>query len=293
MQIVWGTPRPGLHNLPLFLGKSNGIFSVPGSDCTIFENISGADYSVELVKGRFDMGHIGTPPGMAALERTNEYGILGTGVCNYPPFYLIAKPSINNVKDLLGMNVSINKYGSCPDSVIKALLSRENLKTNEINIVTILSTGQVLNAIEKGEIQAAVLEEPWVSLAERKYDWHVIEDCPKVLKPFNYCFLLYARKSLIEKHPALVKGYLEAYQKSCEYAKTHTQEILNLGYNFQSENHIANSQDILNALNREAGIWNINLELDWIIVKEAERLLKSQGVVAERFRIEDYVVNIE
>lgn len=92
MQIVWGAPRSGLHNLPLFLGENNGIFSVPGSDCTIFENISGADYTEELIKGHFDMGHIGTPPVMAALERTDEYSILGTGLCNYPPFYLIAEP---------------------------------------------------------------------------------------------------------------------------------------------------------------------------------------------------------
>lgn len=293
MQIVFGTPRPGLHNMPLFLGKSKGIFSVPGSDCTIFENISGADYTVELVKGRFDMGHIGTPPGMAALERTNEYRVIGTGVCNYPPFYLIANPSINCVKDLMEKTIVINKHGSCPDSVIKALLDRENLRTDDVSIVTILSTGQVLNAIEKGEIQAAVLEEPWVSLAERKYGWQVIEDCPKVLKPFNYCFLLYARRSLIEEYPLLVKGYLEAYQKSCEYAKKNIQEIVELGYNFQSENHIATAQDVLNALNREAGIWNTNLELDWTIVKEAEKLLKSQGVIADKFCIEDYIVDIE
>jgi NitT/TauT family transport system substrate-binding protein len=293
MKIVWGTPRPGLHNMPLFLGQSKGIFTVPGTDCTIYENISGADYTIELVKGRFDMGHVGTPPGMAALERSNEYNVIGTGVCNYPPFYLIAKPSITSVKDLVGSNVSINKFGSCPDSVLKALLAKENLNASQVNIVTLLSPGNALDAIANGEIQAAILEEPWVSYAERKYNWHVVEDCPKVLRPSNYCFLLYYRRSIIEKNPELVKGYLEAYKKSCEYAINHTQEILDLDYKFQCEGHTPNSQDVLNALNREVSVWNTNLDIDWNIIKAAESLLKKQGVVSERFHIENYIVNLE
>ena len=88
--LQWGNSPIGVYSSPIFLGLKRGAFGPPGLRVEVTNNLTGADYTENLVLGRFDMGHMGTPPLFAALARTDEYVIVGqavmrTACCACPP----------------------------------------------------------------------------------------------------------------------------------------------------------------------------------------------------------------
>ena len=214
----------------VFLGKAKGIFQVPGTDLTIFENLSGADFTEELIKGSFDMGTCGTPPLMAALEKTNEYAVIGTSNSNFPPFYLIAPDTVQNIEDLEGKVIAINKFRTCPHSIIHQVLTNAGIGLDTVRLVALVTPAKFIEAIANNQIEAAMLWEPWVSYAERIFNWHIVVDCPKVVQPSNWAHLIYVRRSILDDKPDLVRNFVSAYQKSIKYAKEHLSELLSLDY---------------------------------------------------------------
>ncbi len=270
----------------VFLGQAKGIFHVPGSELTLFENLTGADYTEELVKGTFDMGTCGTPPLMAALERTDAYAVVGTSNSNFPPFYLIATESIQGVEALDGKVIAINKFSTCPDSIIRHVLTNAGVLLGNVKIVALVTPPKFIEAIVHNEIHAAMLWEPWVSYVERVFNWHVVVDCPKVIQPSNWAHLLYVRRSILNDRPDLVRDYISVYQKSIEYAKNNMHELLSLDYPVD----YVTAEDIEKAVKREVPLWNTNTVFDKVIAETAERDLKNQKMISVAFSLQSFVV---
>jgi len=270
----------------VFLGRAKGIFHVPGSELTLFENLTGADYTEELVKGTFDMGTCGTPPLMVALERTDAYAVVGTSNSNFPPFYLIAPESIQGVEALDGKVIAINKFRTCPDSIIRHVLTNAGVSLGNVKIVALVTPAKFIEAIVNNEIHAAMLWEPWVSYMERVFNWHVVVDCPKVIQPSNWAHLLYVRRSILNDRPDLVRDYISVYQKSIEYAKNNMHELLSLDYPVD----YVTAEDIEKAIKREVPLWNTNTVFDKVIAETAERDLKNQKMISVGFSLQSFVV---
>ncbi len=271
----------------VFLGKAKGIFIVPGTELTLFENLTGADYTEELVKGTFDMGTCGTPPLMAALERTDAYAVVGTSNSNFPPFYLIAPDSIQSAAALDGKVIAINNFRTCPDSIIRQVLTNAGVSLENVRIVALVTPAKFIEAIAKKDIQAAMLWEPWVSYAERVFKWKVVVDCPKVIQPSNWAHLIYVRRSILKERPDIVRSYIGAYKKSIEYAKNNMHELLSLDYPMD---HV-NTEDLEKAIKREVPLWNTNPALDNVIAETAEKDLKKQKVISDNFSFQPFVVS--
>jgi len=287
MKFIWGCSPRGLYNMGVFLGKAKGIFNVAGTELTIFENLTGADYTKELIAGRFDMGTCGTPPLMAALERTDEYAVIGTANSNSPPFYLMTPGSIQEIKALEGKVIAINQFRTCLHSVIQQVLTDAGVSLANVKFVPLVTPVKYIDAIVNNEIHAAVLWEPWVSYAERVLNWHILVDCPKVIQPSNWAHMIYTRRSLLENHPDLVRSYLSAYQKSIEYAKNNIHELLSLNYQMD----FVTDEDLEKAIKREVPLWNTNPAFDNVIATTAEKDLKKQKVISASFSFQQFVAS--
>jgi len=287
MKFIWGCSPRGVYNMGVFLGKVKGIFDIPGTELTLFENLTGADYTAELIQGKFDMGTCGTPPLMAAFERTDAYAVIGTANSNFPPFYLIAPKSIQKVEALEGQVIAINKFRTCPDSTIRQVLTNASVALKNVKFVALVTPARFIEAIDNNDIQAAMLWEPWVSYAERVFNWHILVDCPKVIQPSNWAHLIYARRSILEDRPDLVRSYVSAYKRSIEYAKDNIHELSSLDYPMD----YVSAEDIEKAIKREVPLWNTNLAFDREIATIAEKDLKKQKVISDNFSFQPFVVS--
>jgi ABC-type nitrate/sulfonate/bicarbonate transport system substrate-binding protein len=207
----WGNPPSGIHNAPMYLGCKTGTFTLPGVQIETRDNLTGADYTQELLAGGYDMGHIGTPPLFAALTRSQEYTIIGQGLVKYPPFYVMAPATTGSLRELAGQVVSLNKLRTCPHSIIRTLLRWEGMAEDQIQLVSLVEGEAIVESIRRGDSAAAVLWEPYVSYVERVFGWKILAEGRTVMLPSNYGILVYARRSLLAAQPELVRNVLAAY----------------------------------------------------------------------------------
>lgn len=150
-----------------------------------------------------------------------------------------------------------------------------------------VTPAKFIEAIDKNDIQAAMLWEPWVIYAERVFNWHIVVDCPKAIRPSNWAHLIFARRSILEDRPDLVRAYVSAYKKSIEYAKDNIHELLSLDYPMD----YVSVEDIEKAIKREVPLWNINPAFDREIATIAEKDLKKQKVISDNFSFQPFVVS--
>jgi ABC-type nitrate/sulfonate/bicarbonate transport system substrate-binding protein len=219
-----GLSPVGVYSAPVYLALARGTFGPPGLVVEVSDNVTGADYTENLVAGKYDMGHIGTPPLLAALARTDEYVIVGHAVMRQACFYVIALPTVRSLRDLQGGVIALNKPRTCPHSIVRTLLREAGMTAGDVTLRTLVDGWVINEAIGRGEVTAAVNWEPYVSQAERQHGWHVIGDGRTVIDPSNYGYLLYARRSLVATEPALVAQMVRTYSEAVRYAMEHIDE---------------------------------------------------------------------
>jgi ABC-type nitrate/sulfonate/bicarbonate transport system substrate-binding protein len=260
-----------------------GVFGAPGVTVEVSDNITGADYTENLVAGKYDMGHIGTPPLFAALARTDEYVIVGQAVMRQACFYVIAPPAVRSLRDLRGQVIALNKLRTCPHSIVRTLLREAGMTESDVALRTLVDGWVINEAIGRGEVAAAVNWEPYVSQAERQYGWHVIGDGRTVIDPSNYGYLLYARRSLVADEPNLVAAMVQAYADAVRYAMAHVDDAAATLYG-----RIPGIEpvDVDRGLRRDMAGWTWDTRLDPEFIDRVMAEMRKQAVVPDDFDVE-------
>jgi ABC-type nitrate/sulfonate/bicarbonate transport system substrate-binding protein len=281
-RLHWGLSPTGVYSAPVYLALQRGAFGPSGLTVEVSDNITGADYTENLVAGKYDMGHIGTPPLFAALARTDEYVIVGQAVMRQACFYVIAPPAVRSLRDLRGQVIALNKLRTCPHSIVRTLLREDGMTENDVTLRTLVDGWVINEAIGRGEVAAAVNWEPYVSQAERQYGWHVIGDGRTVIDPPNYGYLIYARRSLVADEPQLVTAMVRAYSEAVRYAMAHADEAAATLYG-----RIPGIEaiDIDLGLRRDMAGWTWDTRLDPAFIDRVMAEMREQAVVSAGFDV--------
>lgn len=287
--IRWGNPPTGIHNVPIYVGMSEGIFAVPGVTIMASDNITGADYTEEVVAGQFDMGHMGTPPLFSALNRTSEIAIVGQGLVRYPPFYVLTAPGVNSISNLKGQRVAINKRHTCPHSILRTLLRWHALDETDVDLVTLVDGWEMATAAGRNDLAAVVIWEPYASYLERTHGWRIVANGHDVIRPSNYAFCLWAKRRLIREAPGLVKDLLAAYSRSVDHVKAHPESVREHVERFP----LVSPSDVECGIARESALWSADLAVDPVLMKHVITELETQGIVDEKFVLEQYLVSVQ
>lgn len=281
--VRWGNSPVGVYAAPVYLGLERGAFGPPGVRIEVTDNLTGADYTENLVAGRFDMGHMGTPPLFAALARTDDYVIVGQGVMRAACFYLIAPPEVSSLRGLAGKAIALNKLRTCPHSIIRTLLRREGMRESDVVLKTLVEGARINEAIERGEVAAAVSWEPYVSQAEREFGWRVLADGREVIDPPNYGYLLHARRELVDREPDLVARMIADYSACVKYAMEHLDEAART---LSGKIPKILPQDLDRAVRRDVLGWTWDTRLDRGFLARVLEELRAQAVVPASFQVD-------
>jgi ABC-type taurine transport system substrate-binding protein len=83
-----------------------------------------------------------------------------------PPVALIAsaqsQPPIVRLEDLIGRTIAISALGTAEAHLLTGLLARHRLSLSQVKVISRGERG-VAQALERGELQAGLLPEPWLS----------------------------------------------------------------------------------------------------------------------------------
>jgi sulfonate transport system substrate-binding protein len=125
-----------------------------------------------------------------------------------------------NVKDLKGKRVSVNKGGNVHYLLLRAL-EANGLKTSDVEIVY-LPAADARPAFERGAIDAWVVWDPFLAHAEHTANARVIQDGKGLSANYQFYF---ASKTLAQQRPEVVEAVLDEIRKVDAYAKDNVAKV--------------------------------------------------------------------
>lgn len=262
---------------------------MPGADIVATDTAHGGQHTRALLDGVYDVGHIGPSPLMAALSRTREYALVGTGLLRFPPHSVLLPAGVKQLGAIRNLSIGINRRGTCSHSMVRTLLAREGLRESQVRIVEMGGGLQVLDFIRRAELGAAVLWEPHTATAIRELGWEVFAAGSSVWSPSRYCTMFYARRSLIGEVPDLVGDILRSYADWVKAAKLDQKAAAE---QVIREMPAVPPEDIRSAVASEAPAWCPDTSLDRSLLERTLSELEFQSVLANGFRLDDVIATL-
>ena len=169
-----------------------------------------------LFAGDIDIGYIGPVPAVSANVKSNgDVVILSSATKGGAVLIKRSDSGINSVAELAGKVVAIPQIGNTQHLDLLRLLQENNLKPvtegGDVN-VSAVANADVANMMGRGDIDAALVPEPWGST--------LLEGGAELLLDYDKIYMqgqsdvavVVVRKEFREKNPELVEKFLEEHK---------------------------------------------------------------------------------
>lgn len=169
-----------------------------------------------LFAGDIDIGYIGPVPAISANVKSQGDVVVLSGATKGGAVLVTRQDSdINNVKDLSNKTVAIPQIGNTQHLCLLELLNENGLKPVTAGgdvTVSAVANADVANMMERGDIDAALVPEPWGATLQ--------EQGAKLLLDYNQIYMngtydvavVVVRKEFMEANPELVNQFLEQHE---------------------------------------------------------------------------------
>lgn len=200
---------------PLYLARDNGFFKEQGVEVDLIVLTGVAERNSALKSGKLDA--LAAPVDYFALSAGN--GIPATIAMTIDESVggdgIVARKSIQGFPDLRGRKVAAQK-GLPSDFFLRALLQQNGIDISEIDYVD-METAQAGAAFLAGDVDAAVVWEPWLTRATEQGNGHVLASTRDHRNLIVDCLAF--NPDLVRKKPEDVQRIVSAVLKAIDYAK--------------------------------------------------------------------------
>jgi NitT/TauT family transport system substrate-binding protein len=207
---------------PTYIAKEKGFFAEEGLDVTL---VSG---TFETNKAGLASGRYPVSTGDFQFFPSIHQGLdiklvdgLHQGCIKVlaPPWSDILTPA-----QLAGKRIGVDEIGGSPMAVTTVLLANHGI--DPINGVSWIPfpKDQLELAVEKGEVDAVALWDPFATLAERKGYITLSDIAIDPLFAGKYCCFLFASGKQIKEHPQRIAALVRAFRKASEWIAAYPQE---------------------------------------------------------------------
>lgn len=216
---------PNITHVQALLGKADGTFQqMLGPDREIeWKMFNAGPAEIEaLFAGEVDIGYIGPVPAINAyLKSRGDISIIAGAVQGGA--ILVTRPDIeiNTVADLDGRKVGIPQLGNTQDICLRYLLGQQGMEDaangGTVQIVQVQNSDlRVL--LERRQIDAALVPEPWGSLLVEEIKAKVVLDYDEIFREGKYpATVVVVRNDFLKEHPEIVADFIEAHLKLTAY----------------------------------------------------------------------------
>lgn len=190
---------------------------------------AGPEEMEAIFAGEIDLGYIGPVPALSANVKSNGDVKIISNASNAGAVLLKRKDAgIQTVKDLAGKKVAVPQLGNTQHLCLLNILEENDLKTvDEGGTVTVTasSNADIVNLLDNGSVDAALVPEPWGTTIENNGSAEVLLDFDEVFLGGNYpVAVVIASSDFIEEHPDLVKDFLDAHKDATLYINNHSED---------------------------------------------------------------------
>ena len=171
----------------------------------------------DLVGQNLDVGLVGISPSLTGIARGGDIVIVSSQVKNTAP--LIARNSIKTLKELDGKKVGTPGISSIQETMLLYLEKQNGFKTTHVYG----KATELVNYMEKGEIDAILAWEPVASQAVAKLDAHYLLNT--AVEGAEASMVTMSGRMLRE-HPKEVVAFLKAARETQLYITNHMDEVI-------------------------------------------------------------------
>ena len=220
--------------LPTMLAEALGEYKKAGVDVEMVKFKGGSDALKAVIGGSADVvsGYFDHCVNLAAKNQALEAFVVYD---RYPGFALVVSPKhageIKSVKDLANKKVGVSAPGSSTDFFLKYLLSQNGVDPNSVGVVGVGLGATSVAAMEQGQIDAAVMLDPSVTVLKgRNKDLTILSDTRSqkdTLAVFGGEYpggALYTKADWIASHEKEVQGMTNAIVATLKWIHSHTPE---------------------------------------------------------------------
>src|SRR5580700_166371 len=166
--------------LPTILAKQLGEYQKAGLDVELVDLKGGSDALKAVLGGSADVvsGYFDHCVNLAARKQELVAFVVYD---RFPGLVLVVSPShtaeIKSVKDLAGKKVGVSAPGSSTDFFLKYLLKKNGVDPASVAVIGVGLGGTSVAAMEQGQIDAAVMLDPAVTVLEGSHpDLRILSD---------------------------------------------------------------------------------------------------------------------
>lgn len=218
--------------LPTVLAKQLRMYRKNGVNVEMTNFKGGSQALTAVIGGSADVvsGYFDHTVELAAKHQKLESFVIYD---RFPGLVLVVAPKdtnkITSVKDLKGKVVGVSAPGSSTDFFLKYELSRAGLSRDAASVIGVGLGGTAIAAMEQGQIDAAVLLDPAVTILKNKYknlriltDTRSEKDTQEVFGGNYPGGAFYARTSWVNSHKAEAQAMTNAMVETLKWIHSHT-----------------------------------------------------------------------
>ncbi len=258
------------------LGIERGLFRREGLDLSLKIVFGGPEIASRYDAGTLKIGELGSPPATTALAKGARFRIVASGVRRRALQSVVAHPGIRDWAALRGTTVAALSIGSCSYWFMRTVLAHHGLDPDKD--VTLVGLGsrypRVLELFASGELQAAVLSEPNLSMGEDGGQFRVLQRLtdPEFCPTMQWTVTV-ANEDVIAREPELVRAVLRGCVASYRYAAANPDELAAFGAAYYG---IAR-ETMAKSIRREAEDLHSEGEIDMTGLQQAIDLQRRLG----------------
>lgn len=198
----------GLCNMPLFYSAEKQLFSKYGFTGTAALTPMPADVAVQLATGQVEMAVIPFTNAIAAYTQGASFQIVaGSGV---EGLILVAKPEIKTFADLKGKKIATFQADTL-DVLVYDYLKKAGMTYDDVEMVYLGDTTELLNAYLAGQVDAVSHIEPYATKAKTSTNGNILGNGTDIYgKGYPDCVLA-VRNEVIEAEPEVVKDVIRVF----------------------------------------------------------------------------------
>jgi NitT/TauT family transport system substrate-binding protein len=220
--------------LPTMLAHQLGEFKKAGVDVDVVQFKGGSESLKAVMGGSADVvsGYFDHCVNLAAKGQHLQAFVVYD---RFPGLVLVVSPKhaseIKSIKDLANKKVGVSAPGSSTDFFLKYLLSKNGVDANSVGVVGVGLGASAVAAMEQGQIDAAVMLDPAVTILAAKYkDLRILSDTRSekdTLAVFGGQYpggALYTKAEWIASHEKEVQAMTNAIVATLKWIHSHSAE---------------------------------------------------------------------
>lgn len=206
---------PIIDALPFYVATKQGYFTANNVDVTYIPAASAAERDQLIAAGQAD-GMINDLVSVALYNkqavRVQTVRFARTADAKTVMYRVLAAKNsgIKTPADLAGVPVGMSQ-GTVIDYVTSRLLEKEGLTQEQIKSVAVPKLPDRMALLNKGELKAATLPEPFGTMAQQSGAISLVDDTK--YPEYGYSVISF-RKTVIDQHPEAIQGILVALEKA-------------------------------------------------------------------------------